>query len=564
MHRVALVVIACAMVFTVPRTEGLQAKRPAQTGSIAGVTIDATTDQPVAGVAVYLSTQATSQQTTSDANGRFTFSGVPTGNCWLQVRLPGWAQAESQSEHPEEYEGAHLVPPPPSFSLAEGQRIDNVRLGLRKYATLAGRVIDEAGRPVDRATVSAMPYRAVAGRKMLVSGPDTKTDENGAYRFTSLLAGEYVLTASMDYTRIREIGAAPGRELFVFQRRFHPDATGTTSARTTSANWGQILGPIDFTLRKGPAVRITGQVTGASSFREKAFVHLEWTEPVAREDHLFVANSYLDSRGNFSMAPVPPGRYVLTTYGAQSAARRMLWTNQPVTVGSADIASLRVPVREGLRVTGRANFDGTLPRPTADEMARIYVVLTEPHDFGGSDVMPPHTKVRPDGTFTSAETAAGRYLVSAWGEPKGWTLRSAIVAGKDASATPIDLMNDLPGAVLTFTDRAPRLHGRVGDDREQPPARAHVLVFPSAEPLWTDFGHARRLRWVTIGRDGAYEFRDLPAGDYFVVAVASVPRSGWRDESLLKVLAKSAARVSLAEGKEVSQPLRLLSVPSVK
>lgn len=87
---------------------------------------------------------------------------------------------------------------------------------------------------------------------------------------------------------------------------------------------------------------------------------------------------------------------------------------------------------------------------------------------------------------------------------------------------------------------------------------AHVLVFPANSSLWTDFGPARRLRKVSSGPDGTYEFDSLPAGGYLVAAASSLPRTGWRDHALLKVLAATATRVSVAEGSDLSQPLRIM------
>ena len=526
------------------------------TGSVEGVTVDETTGRPLRDVTVSLRVGSTERQTISDARGRFAFQVVPPGECHLQTRLDGWIQATRESDHPEEDENSFLVPTS-GIPLAKGQRLEGLRLGLRQFATLTGRVVDDSGAPVRDATVSAMSYGLVAGRRALVSGPNIKTDSQGRYRFTSLVAGEYVLTASVHFPRMQELAT---RSLFVFLRRFHPDVTGTSAPQTISVNWGQTMAPVYFTLQKRPAVRVTGQVTGASSFRTQAYVHLEWTEPVSRADQLFAAYAYLDPRGNFSLAPVPPGRYVLATYGAQSASRRMLWTRQPVIVGATDVTGLRVPVHDGLRVIGRIQFEGARPRPNPDDLEKIVIALRPPEEFRGSDVMPPHAMVRRDGSFSSAEMSGGRYLLYAWGEPRGWTLRSAMVAGKDAADAPIEITtSDIVGAVLTFTDQAPRLHGRVLDRNGQPAARAHVLVFPANESLWTDFGWARRLRWASTGKDGAYEILSLPAGNYMIAAVPNVPGRGWRDETLLKQLAASARRISVREGNEYSQELRLTS-----
>lgn len=547
-----LMAIASATTFASPRYEGPQVPQPAGTGIIAGVTVDQTTGRPLGGVAVELRFYWIERDTwiepraTSDTRGRFAFRDLPQGEWSLNVRLDGWLGAPGVSEDSEEDEGFFMSS---QRLLGQGQRIQDVRLGLRKYAVVTGRVIDGSGAPIALATVSAMSYRAVAGRQMLVSGPSADADANGVYRFTWLTAGEYVLTASVGFTRMKEAGTPPASDRLVYQR---------APSRTVALHWGQTLAPINFTLQTAPAVRVSGQVTGASSFRTKGYVHLQWTDPLEREDHLFVAYSYLDAHGNFSMAPVPPGRYVLATYGAQADSGRMLWTRQPVVVGATDIADLEVPIEIGRRLSGRIQFDGALRRPSADELAQVSVALLEPEVLNVGDVMPPRATVRPDGTFTSAEMTSGRYVVRVWGLPEGWTLRSAMVDGIDAADAPIEMTTDVGGAVLTFTDRAARIRGRVLDGNGQPAAAAHVLIFPAIDSLWTDFGPARRLRRVITGKDGSYELQSLPAGDYLVAAVASVPRSGWRDQALLSVLAPSATRISLVEGSDLSQALRLV------
>jgi hypothetical protein len=561
-----VLVLSCATVFAAPRHVP-QASPTSAAGVIDGMTVDQTTGRPLGGVAVRLSLRSIERQTwiertvTSDAGGRFTITHLPPGEWSFRTSLDGWTDAQRVRDYSDGYERVSWSPDE-GLPLAAGQTIRNVRLGLLKFITLTGRVVDESGAPIAGATVSAMPYRAIAGRTTAVRGPDAKTDQNGVYRLSSLAAGDYVLSASVGFGRIKEIGGRAGADLFVLQRRFHPDVTGTAPPQPVSIEWGETPPPIGFTLHKGPAVRVTGRVTGVSRFRKRSWVHLEWTEPLAREDQLFAANAYLDARGNFSMAPVPPGRYVLTTSGAEAASGRLLWTGQSVIVGATDITDLKVPVMLGRRLSGRIEFDGSLPRPSADEMARIIVVLSEPDDLGGSHMMPPHATVRPDGTFTSAEMPGGRYVIRAWGQPEGWTLRSAMVGGKDAADTPITLSHDLSGAVLTFIDRAARISGQVVDVKGEPAARAHVLIFPASPALWTDFGPARRLRRVTTDTDGTYDLRSLPAGDYLIAAVSSIPRSGWRDEALLKILAASATRVTLSEGRDLSQPLRLVASPA--
>jgi hypothetical protein len=337
-----------------------------------------------------------------------------------------------------------------------------------------------------------------------------------------------------------------------------------SASRLIALGWGERRQNIDLTLRRQSAVRVTGQVTGASAFRAQSYVHLEFADPMARELSLFVANSVLDTQGHFTLAPVPPGNYVLTAYGALSASGRPMWTHQPVAVGTTEITDLRVPVRERVRLTGRVAFDGLRPRPTAGELEKIGITLLPPDVLRTGDVINTNGQVRANGGF-DAGVAGGRYLLMTYGMPEGWTLRSAMVGGRDIADVPIDLTaGDIDSAVLTFTDRTARLHGIVTDHAGKPAARVLVMAYPADESLWTDYGPARRHQLVLTAKDGTYTMPPLAAGQYYVASAVNVPSSGWRDVDVLRSLAPKATRVSLIEGADLVQDLRVLPAPIIR
>lgn len=69
--------------------------------SVAGVVLDAATNQPIAGATVTLDTVLTA---TTDAQGKFAFAQVPVGEVDYVVSAPGYQNAT----HPE-----HLAPDKP-------------------------------------------------------------------------------------------------------------------------------------------------------------------------------------------------------------------------------------------------------------------------------------------------------------------------------------------------------------------------------------------------------------------------------------------------------------------
>ena len=59
---------------------------------------------------------------------------------------------------------------------------------------------------------------------------------------------------------------------------------------------------------------------------------------------------------------------------------------------------------------------------------------------------------------------------------------------------------------------------------------------------------------------GKYNFPDLPAGDYFVVAIPEEQAVVWREPGRLAVLSRLATRVRLTEGQAATQDLRTVTV----
>ena len=61
------------------------------------------------------------------------------------------------------------------------------------------------------------------------------------------------------------------------------------------------------------------------------------------------------------------------------------------------------------------------------------------------------------------------------------------------------------------------------------------------------FPSSRRIVAVRPGPDGRYTIRNLPAGEYFVVATDDIDDNQWFEVSTLRQLAARAAKISLAD-----------------
>ena len=83
-----------------------------------------------------------------------------------------------------------------------------------------------------------------------------------------------------------------------------------------------------------------------------------------------------------------------------------------------------------------------------------------------------------------------------------------------------------------------------------------VVLFAEDPQLWTVPG----TRWVNAVRadqDGRFRFRNMPAGNYYAVALDAIEQGAWGDPELLERLRTQAKRTTLGEGQSATVDLKL-------
>jgi hypothetical protein len=198
------------------------------------------------------------------------------------------------------------------------------------------------------------------------------------------------------------------------------------------------------------------------------------------------------------------------------------FASQPITVDASDLTGLVVTLRNGFQVSGSLEFEDAASRPAADVVRRIAVTF-ESANGASVPIQVARGVIDMEGKFTSYQLPPGSYLVRANGLPSGWMLKSAALNGQDISDVPLKLERDVAGMAITFTNKPSALTGRALDNSGNPDSKATVLVFPSTQALWTDYGETpRRLRSVRVDRDGAFKIQGLPPGEFLLRRVAKV------------------------------------------
>ncbi|MDC0717426.1 carboxypeptidase regulatory-like domain-containing protein [Nannocystis bainbridge] len=182
-------------------------------------------------------------------------------------------------------------PPPPRVpvEVPEGRDVEGVEIRLAEGSEVRGKVIDGAGRPVARATVSLRGAQ---------SGGSQETGDDGRFAVQGVLPGQYRATAYIDARPLKRAGEQLG------------DALGVSvEVRAGAATEVELV----VETRDG---RITGQVVDGSG-EPVADAFLDWLREAEPGD----SGSYVmapqqptlsDGEGRFELSGLPPGSYTIT------------------------------------------------------------------------------------------------------------------------------------------------------------------------------------------------------------------------------------------------------------
>jgi len=297
--------------------------------------------------------------------------------------------------------------------------------------------------------------------------------------------------------------------------------------------------------------------------------------------------------------------------GPGGAILQVLWASTTVSASGQDVSGVNLNLQPGMTISGRVEFQGA--QPPAD-LARVRVSVTARGSQGFEMGATPPAQSDASGRFTLTGVAPGQYTLSAAflnaapalaagtagrgaiggvaaggrGAAAGgsgaagaattagrgattagrgaaataqstgqWTLKSAMVNGRDVLDFPLDVApsQDLTGVLLTFSDKSQELRGTIQDTTGRPTADYTIIIFPSDKRFWVP--QARRIVSTRPGTDGTFSFRSLPAGDYRLTAVTDVEPGEWYDPDFLGQLSGASIPIAIAEGEKKQQDIRL-------
>ena len=108
---------------------------------------------------------------------------------------------------------------------------------------------------------------------------------------------------------------------------------------------------------------------------------------------------------------------------------------------------------------------------------------------------------------------------------------------------------------ITLTSRTTELTGSLVDEANRPAAAITVIVFSRDRTYWQP--QSRRIQVTRPGNDGQFSLKNLPAGEYLLVAVTEVDEGQWFDPKFLASIAAAGIGVRITDGQRTVQNLRV-------
>jgi hypothetical protein len=386
-----------------------------------------------------------------------------------------------------------------------------------------------------------------------------------------------------------------------YATQYYPSARLATEAEPVLLASGEERTGLDFTMRFLPVSSISGRVMGLNEAASNFVLRLIPSDTGEFTNEMEVATTVADADGVFMFLGIPAGSYVVQVtrpaqqnFATVTASMRgggppvpptppappglrpvqaqvanetpLLWGATPVSVGDSDVDGVAVQLHEGLTVSGRLEFTGSRPKPDSQRIQQIPIVI-EPATGRQMQFAGPPSRTQPDGRFTTIGVVPGKYFLRVGGNPAGFMVQSIVANGVNAIDRPIELTSEsLSGVVVSFTDLIASITGTIRDI-EKSDEGAVAALFPADPAGWKEFGvNPVRFRLARATPTGAFNFGNLIAGEYFVVAIGAEYAQEWQDPAYLDVLSRTAQRITLTAGERRTIDLALTTAapPGVK
>jgi hypothetical protein len=492
-------------------------------------------------------------QTTTDEDGNFKFTGLAQRVYSVNALSSKGYAPRTIPVSERQYGAYHRVGA-------------NVTITMIKGGAITGRVTNAMGEPLISVQVNAAMVRDAEGNPVRGGGPRRFSDDRGVYRIYGLQPGTYVV-----FTRNSGAGPYPSP----YDRdapTYHPSSTRDTAAEVTVTSGGEVSG-VDIRYRAEPGHVVSGVVTGAADSASPYPGVLVSLTSVAAGAYLGASNLVRKDDGTtgFSIHGVTDGEYEITAQsGVYGNAELFVSAPRRIVVRGADVGGIELKLLPTGSIAGKFTLEAA---PAACESKRKWsleeALLALRNEAKPEGPAPARSRtvvngLTDKGEFTVYNLEANRYFLEPRLPNENWYVKAitvpALASARGAAArnsAPADVARSgialkagekVSGVTVTIADGAGAVSGKAASDKEGLRLSSRMLVhLVPVETAAAD--DPLRYGEVATGRDGAFEFKNMAPGKYWLIARAA-PDDEMSDNPALPVAWHANGRAKLRKEAE--------------
>ena len=492
-----------------------------QKASVSGVVRDATSGDPIAGYQVSTFTNSTwigdtilegqgwqRVAATTDSAGRYTLTGLAPGSYRIMA---------NDARNPSVGETRPVV--------LAGSNVDGIDFRVTMSGSISGRVVDENGDPVAKASLRLIAREYFLGAVGYYTAGFGTTDADGKYTMSRVPPGRSFLIQvekrdpDLNLEALSETPANPKLRRKIPARMWYPNSPAIEGGQPLILRSGEHREGMNIEMKMGPSLCIEGVTAGVNGpSKANLSIQPQGASGISATMGMFFAapNTTTGEDGKFRICDLTPGTYRLTAEirgaaGGPSSGHLA----QLVVLSDEDVKNVKLTSSPLETLTGQVVLDG--PQPDSPLHAQVEVWLTPMYRApwiwekpGGKFDIPSEFKME--------NVLLDDYSVRSLVSTPGLYVKAVTYAGRDVTYEPLNLATAMKGTALRVEigrDGA-QLSAKVTDKDGNPVTDARILVIP-ADAVSEGVMAARLVNGRT-DQTGNYTSQTLEPGKYLVAA----------------------------------------------
>jgi hypothetical protein len=524
----------------------------AQSGSMEGTAINASTREPLSGVHIRLvGASFTSMTATygamSDRAGHFSMALIRPGTYVLSPERNGYLQVQPKAG-----------PPVRRVTIKAGEKITGFEVEMEQRAVISGRVLDEAGDPVQGVRMQTVAVNT-SGAPVMFSAPGTaSTDDHGEFRILGP-PGKYYVQATPNmvpnFGNERPEKRSDGTSAVSYASTFFPSAVRKDRATVVEAVAGKEVSGVEIRLAAVQAgLTLSGVVTGVPAGNNRGTIFLQLGESAQRTTSSRSAMVAPD--GKYRFEGLMPGYYRVTAMFGQNGISLLSSTVE----GQLDSAPVIVDLAltAGFELSGTVKMEGeSADKQPGSPAAKRKVRLESAGNVVFGNLPMTGGEVDASGNFTITGIFPNKYRIRVSPLPENAYVKQLEIDGAAVTNNIADLSKTGRGASarIVLAPNGAQIAGRVVDANGERLSTDVNMVFlgRTAADIQLNNGDNERP-----GQDGKFTLRGIAPGKYRLLAIDLLQLGNGLQalESLTKAFEK-AEELDIKEGDRIARDFKV-------